>query len=167
MSPYFKFPDWVKSKSAKTYVQYSNGEKFKKVEKIVVKDINRATAEDFINVYGVGQILSDRIIKLRETVGGVVSMEQMNDVWGLSPEVVEKLKASFKVVKAPDVRKIDINNASIKELGQFFYFKNGIAREIVIYRSMNGDFVNIEDLTKIKGFPVEKRNIIALYLDFR
>jgi hypothetical protein len=23
-----------------------------------------------------------------------------------------------------------------------------------------------EDLTKIKGFPVEKANIIALYLDF-
>jgi hypothetical protein len=30
---------------------------------------------------------------------------------------------------------------------------------------MNGD-INIEDLTKIKGFPVEKANIIALYLDF-
>jgi hypothetical protein len=30
---------------------------------------------------------------------------------------------------------------------------------------MNGDIKNIEDLT-IKGFPVEKANIIALYLDF-
>jgi DNA uptake protein ComE-like DNA-binding protein len=36
----------------------------------------------------------------------------------------------------------------------------------IIYRSMNGDIKNIEDLTKIKGFPVEKANIIALYLDF-
>jgi DNA uptake protein ComE-like DNA-binding protein len=36
--------------------------------------------------------------------------------------------------------------------------------KIVTYRSMNGDINNIEDLTKIKGFPVEKLNIIALYL---
>jgi DNA uptake protein ComE-like DNA-binding protein len=94
-------------------------------------------------------------------------MDQMSDVWGLSPEVIDKIKMSFKVVTIPVIKKIDINNASIKELGQFMYFKNGLAREIVIYRSMNGDFANIEDLTKIKGFPVEKRNIIALYLDFR
>jgi hypothetical protein len=25
---------------------------------------------------------------------------------------------------------------------------------------------NIEDLTKIKGFPVDKANLIGLYLDF-
>jgi DNA uptake protein ComE-like DNA-binding protein len=31
-----------------------------------------------------------------------------------------------------------------------------LAKEIV-YRSMNGDIKNIEDLTKIKGFPVEKQ----------
>jgi hypothetical protein len=30
---------------------------------------------------------------------------------------------------------------------------------------MNGD-IKIEDLTKIKGFPVEKLKIIALYLEF-
>jgi DNA uptake protein ComE-like DNA-binding protein len=31
---------------------------------------------------------------------------------------------------------------------------------------MNGDFKNIEDLAKIKGFPVEKAKIISLYLEF-
>ena len=167
MSPYFKFPDWVKNKKGSTYVQYEGREKFAKVEKVEVKDINLATQEDLIKVYGIGQVLSERILKLRETIGGIVSMDQMNDVWGLTPEVVEKLKTSFKVSKIPEIKKIDINNASIKELAQFMYFKNGLAREIVVYRSMNGDFVNIEDLTKIKGFPIEKRNIIALYLDFR
>lgn len=166
ISPFFKFPDWVKNKSVTNYIKFKVHEKFAKAEKIVVADINAATQEDLMKVYGVGQVLSDRILKLRETIGGIVSMDQMNDVWGLTPDVVDKLKVSFKIVKVPEVKKININNASIKELAQFMYFKNGLAREIVIYRSMNGDFVNIEDLTKIKGFPVEKRNIIALYLDF-
>jgi hypothetical protein len=31
---------------------------------------------------------------------------------------------------------------------------------------MNGDIKNIEDLIKIKGFPVDKAKIIGLYLDF-
>jgi hypothetical protein len=31
---------------------------------------------------------------------------------------------------------------------------------------MNGDIKNIEDLIKIRGFPIEKAKIIALYLDF-
>jgi DNA uptake protein ComE-like DNA-binding protein len=35
-----------------------------------------------------------------------------------------------------------------------------LAKEIVIYRSMNGDIKNIEDLTKIKGFLLKKANII-------
>ena len=167
MSPYFKFPDWVKDKKNTTYVKYSPNKVIANEVKGSVKDINLATQEDLMKVYGVGQVLSERILKLRETVGGIVSMDQINEVWGLTPEVVDKVKLSFKVMKLPDIKKIDINNASIKELAQFTYFKYGLAREIVIYRSMNGDFVKIEDLTKIKGFPVEKANIIALYLDFR
>jgi DNA uptake protein ComE-like DNA-binding protein len=167
MSSYFKFPDWVKNKKRTTYAIYSTKTAIAMEGKGSVKDINLATKEDLMEVFGVGQVLSDRILKMRETVGGIVSMDQINEVWGLTPEVVDKIKLSFKVLKVPSIIKIDINNASIKELAQFTYFKYGLAREIVIYRSMNGDFVKIEDLTKIKGFPVEKANIIALYLDFR
>ena len=76
------------------------------------------------------------------------------------------LNNHFKISVLPKLKKIDINNASLKELSQFYYFKYAIAKEIVTYRSMNGDFKNIEDLTKIKGFPVDKAKIIALYLDF-
>ena len=78
-------------------------------------------------------------------------MEQMKDVWGLSPEVIENLNSHFKVSVLPNFKKIDINNASLKELSQFYYFKYPLAKEIVTYRSMKGNISNIEDLTKIKG----------------
>jgi len=39
-----------------------------------------------------------------------------------------------------------------------------LAKAIVTYRSMNGDFENFEDLVKISGFPIEKLDIISLYL---
>lgn len=163
MAPYFKFPDWVTNKKEfKTkYKSFEN-----KKEKIVVLDINQATKEDLIKVYGIGPALSDRILKLKDLLGGFVSMEQMNDVWGLSPEVVENLNKNFKVSVFPKVNKVDINNASIKELMLFPYFKYALAKAIVTYRSMNGDFKNNADLTKINGFPNEKLNIISLYLYF-
>jgi DNA uptake protein ComE-like DNA-binding protein len=166
IAPYFKFPDWVKNKmDNKSYVKYEN-KAFAKTEKIVFIDINLATQEDLIKIYGIGEVISLRILKLKESLGGFMSMEQMNDVWGLSPEVIESLNSHFKVYDMPVIHKININNASLKEISQFSYFKYALAKEIVTYRSMNGDIRNIEDLIKIRGFPVEKAKIIGLYLDF-
>lgn len=166
ISPYFKFPDWVKNKKQfSAYKKYPNSA-FAKKEKMVVTDINQATQEDLIKIYGIGEAISLRILKFKESLGGFVSMEQMNDVWGLSIDVVENLNTHFKVSATPTVKKIDINNASIKELSLFPYFKYPISKNIVTYRSMNGDLKNSEDLTKIKGLSIEKAKIIALYLDF-
>lgn len=166
ISPYFKFPDWVKDK--KEFNGYKNYPKtaFAKKEKVVIIDINKATQEDLVKIYGIGEAISLRILKFKESLGGFVAMEQMNDVWGLSPEVIENLNSHFKVSTLPNLKKVDINNASIKELSQFPYFNYQLAKQIVTFRSMNGDFKNVDDLTKIKGLSIEKANIIALYLDF-
>lgn len=166
ISPYFKFPDWVNDK--KEFKSYDNSKykAFAKKDKIEVIDINQATQEDLVKIYGIGDVISVRILKFKESLGGFVSMEQMNDLWGLSPEVVEKLNAHFNISTLPNVKKIDINNASIKELSQFPYFNSQLARQIVTFRSMNGDLKNVDDLTKIKGLSIDKANIIALYLAF-
>jgi DNA uptake protein ComE-like DNA-binding protein len=166
IAPFFKFPDWVNNKKeSNKFKKYTNSA-FAQKEKIVVVDMNRATKEDLIKIYGIGEAISLRILKQKEALGGFVSMEQMQDVWGLSSEVIENLNAHFKIITLPEFKKIDINNASLKELSQFYYFRYALAKEIVTYRSMKGDFNNIEDLTKIKGFPVDKAKIIDLYLDF-
>jgi DNA uptake protein ComE-like DNA-binding protein len=166
IAPFFKFPDWVNNKKeSNKFKKYTNSA-FAQKEKIVVVDMNRATKEDLIKIYGIGEAISLRILKQKEALGGFVSMEQMQDVWGLSSEVIENLNIHFKIKTLPEFKKIDINNASLKELSQFYYFRYALAKEIVTYRSMKGDFNNIEDLTKIKGFPVDKAKIIDLYLDF-
>lgn len=165
MAPFFKFPDWVNKKGNNNYENFSN-KSFAKKEKIIIVDINQATPEDLIKINGIGEVISLRILTQKEKLGGFVSMEQLKEVWGLSPEVILNLNKYFAVIKMPNLNKIDINNASLKELSQFFYFKHDLARQIVKYRSMNGDFKNIEDLIKINNFPVEKANFISLYLNF-
>lgn len=169
MEPYFKFPDWVNEKVAASefksnWVDYSKNKSEVK-PKVVVVDVNLATKDDFTKVYGIGDAISNRILKQRDLLGSFVSMEQMSDVWGLSPEVIEKLHQQFAIISKPNPKKININQASIKELGQFPYFRYPISKNIVSYRSMNGD-IKIEDLTKIKEMPNDKIKIIALYLEF-
>lgn len=166
ISPYFKFPDWVaknQSKPKSDWIDYPKHKTEKK--KIVPVDINLATKEELMKVYGIGDAISDRILKQKDQLGCFVSMEQMEDVWGLSPEVIEKLNQQFRIISKPNPKKININEASLKELSQFPYFRFPISKNIVSYRSMNGD-LKIEDLTKIKAFPVDKIQIIALYLEF-
>ncbi|MFH7000066.1 ComEA family DNA-binding protein [Flavobacterium sp. FlaQc-57] len=167
MSPLFKFPDWVQNKTSynKEKREYPKKD-YEKKEKIVLLDINEASQEDLIKLYGIGEALSLRILKQKEIFGCFVSMEQMNDIWGLSPEVLLQLNTHFKVLIPSNFKRIKINDASLKELSQFPYFKYAIARQIVTARSMNGNFDNIEDLAKIKDFPVDKAKIISLYLEF-
>ena len=165
MAPWFKFPDWVQHKKASHYKTFS-GSAFEKKGKIVVLDINKATQDDLIKIYGIGPALSERILKEKEKLGSFVSMEQMNDIWGLSPEVIENLNKYFRVIEEPNIEKLKINELSVKELAKFPYFKYALAKQIVTYRSMNGGIHNSEDLAKINGFPVEKIKIIALYLEF-
>jgi DNA uptake protein ComE-like DNA-binding protein len=167
ISPYFKFPDWAQNKRPfKTYNKEFTTKFFPKKEKVAVLDINEASQEDFMKINGIGEGLSLRILKQKESLKAFVSMEQMSDVWGLSPEVINELNKHFSVTSTPKIKKVLINDASLKELALFPYFRYALAKQIVTYRSMNGNIRNIEDLSKIKGFPVEKANIIALYLEF-
>lgn len=168
IAPYFKFPDWVTNQNQNNYNNKnykSNWKEFPEKEEVKVLDINQASKEDLMKIYGIGEAISDRILAQKQSYGAFVSMEQMNDIWGLSPEVIANLNKYFTISVPSNLKKIDINNASIKELGQFPLFKYPISKNIVTYRSMNGN-IKIEDLTNIKGFPVDKIKIIALYLEF-
>lgn len=159
LEPYFKFPDWVqkKAKARDTYMKPAT------VKRI---DINLADKQELMAVYGIGDKLSDRILDTRAKLGGFVSMEQIREVWGLSDEVIAQLHQRFDVLVPLIPPKINVNRASVAELAKFPYFRYALARKIVTARSMNGDFKSIEDISKVEGFPVEKKEIIAVYLDF-
>lgn len=168
-APYFKFPDWVtNNKENKFQSNFDNKyQKFEKKEtKIVIQDINTANQEELEKVYMIGEKLALKIIAEREKFGGFSDMEQLSFIWGISPEAIADLNNRFQIKSIENLKKIKINELPIKELQQFPYFNYTIAKNIVTYRSMNGEIKNTEDLTNVKQFPVEKLKIIAVYLDF-
>ena len=162
LTPYFKFPDWVTKPRKNNYYSAINSTS----APVVKIDINTATADDLKNINGIGEGLSARIIAARQKLGFFVSMDQMQDIWGLQPEVIDQLQAHFEVSRLPNIQKTNINRCSLKDLAQIPYLNYGIAKSILIYRSKTEEPIRIEDLTKIERFPVDKINIIALYLEF-
>ena len=166
---YFKFPDWVTNRTNNNYqTKYNNTyPKFDKKEtKIVVQDLNTADQVALEKAYMIGEKLAIKIITEREKFGSFASMDQLQFIWGISPEAIADLNKKFQIKSSGNLKKININTSTIKELQQFPYFNYTIAKNIVTFRSMNGDFKSSEDLTNVKQFPVEKLKIIALYLEF-
>tara|TARA_R110002012_G_scaffold59388_1_gene155209 strand:- start:19597 stop:20451 length:855 start_codon:yes stop_codon:yes gene_type:complete len=158
LSPYFKFPDWVtKNQSIK-----NKASKLKTA--IKVKDLNTASAEDLKSIYGIGETLSNRIVKFRDRLGGFLVKEQLYDVYGLKPEVVEKALLEFQVLDVPSINKININKASAAELSQLIYISKSLAFDIVAYRDKEGAYQSFKELSNIDKFPTEKLDRIALYL---
>jgi len=168
-APYFKFPDWVtEAPTKKDQTKFENKfQKFdKKESKIIVQDLNTADQIELEKVFMIGDKLALKIISEREKFGNFVSMDQLGFIWGISPEALVDLNKKFQIKSTGNLKKLNINTATIKQLQQFPYFNYTIAKNIVTFRSMNGDFKRSEDLTNVKQFPLEKLKIIALYLEF-
>ncbi len=163
ISPYFKFPDWVtKPKQRVNSVVYYNSTPKTFAQK---QDLNTVTAKQLQKVNGVGEVLSMRIIKFRNKfVGGFISDVQLQDVYGLTPELINKITNQFTVKTPKSIKKISINKAEIEDLVNIQHIDYDLAHDIVEQRKLREGFKSLDELLKVKGFPINKIEIIKLYL---
>ena len=162
MSPHFKFPDWVTNPKPKTNfskTEYSFSKKNK--EKI---DLNTATPIELQKIYGIGEKLSERIVKYRTRNKGFIALVELQDIYGLSPEVIENVKERCIIKNPKKVEKINLNTATRDQLVTIKYIDYEIAFNIIEERTLREGFKSIDELTKVKGFPVKKIEIIRLSL---
>ncbi|MAX69901.1 MAG: competence protein ComEA [Flavobacteriaceae bacterium] len=165
ISPYFKFPDWVTNPKPKK--QYTNTYSDSKTPKTFAQkiDLNQATAIQLQKVYGVGEKLSERIITYREKFnGGFIADIQLAEVWGLTPEVIERITNDFTVKTPRPITTYNLNSATRDELVKIQYIDYEIANNIIEERTLREGFKTLDELTKVEDFPVSKIEIIKLYL---
>ncbi|MBG50689.1 MAG: hypothetical protein CML05_20605 [Pseudozobellia sp.] len=163
ISPHFKFPDWVVKKApAKETKATAYNDKTEVSTQII--DINSATSDQLKEISGIGDKLSARIVKFRDRLGGFLVNEQLYDVYGLEPNVVQRALKRFQVLNPPALVKINVNQATATELSQLVYINYQLARKIILYREAQDGIDSIDELKNIEGFPSDKIDRIALYL---
>ena len=167
ISPYFKFPDWVVKRKQSIRLSTSRDTRlFAKKSNYVVTstDINTAVKDDLKTINGIGEVLSERIIKYRSKLQGFSTPKQLYEVWGLDAEVVVKVLLVFKVVKLPNIQKINVNTVSFKELLKNPYIDYELCKKIFNYKDEVAELQDISELKNIIGFPLELYDRIVLYL---
>jgi competence ComEA-like helix-hairpin-helix protein len=127
-------------------------------------DINHADTVFLKSVNGIGSVLSNRIIKFRDKLGGFVSMDQLNEIYGLEMEVVEALSQQVFISESFQPEYLNINLATEKELASHPYISRKTAKTIVNYRNTNGVFANVRSLSNIHGLSLEDFEKIKPYL---
>mgnify|MGYP003133739633 FL=1 len=163
MSPYFKFPEWITNpKIKKDYINSNATHQPKNFDQ--KQDLNTATATQLQRINGIGEGYSKRIIKYREKYGGFIADVQLQEVYGLPPEVIERLLEQFTVKTPKQVEKIDLNQATIEQLVTVQYIDYEVAHHIIEQRTLREGYKSLDELLKVKSFPTNKFEIIKLYL---
>lgn len=163
IAPFFKFPEWVTNPKIKTTSTYGFNDKLKTFEQ--KQDLNTVTSKQLQKVDGIGKVLSDRIVKFRNKfVGGFISDIQLQDVYGLTPGVIEGVKKQFTVKTPRVIKKIIINSATVDDLVTIPHIDYDLAHNIIEERLLREGYNALSELTKVKDFPINKIEIIELYL---
>lgn len=145
---------------------------FSKEKTVSVIDINTATAEEWKALPGIGDVLSERIVKYRNSVNGFSSVDDIKKVYGISDATFSNIRTYLKISNAKKVSaeatdkttlqednssqetdnapkgKVNINTATERQMIAAGISRN-VAKAIVVYREQNGKYSNIQDVKKI------------------
>lgn len=128
-------------------------------------ELNICDSTDLERLPGIGPILSARIIKYRNLLGGYVSVAQLKEVYGLRDStymiICDRITADSSFIK-----KININSAGFSELNRHPYLERYDVQGILKYREMKGRIDGISDLTDNKIMTGERALKVLPYLRF-
>ncbi len=145
----------------------------RKPKKIVKKsvtipkmDINVADSTQLKLVAGIGSTLSARIIKFRDKLGGFHNLNQLDEVYGLAPEVSAALKQNAFISRDFKPIKLNINKATNAEIRHHPYISYAIADAITKYRNQHGPFESLEQMLNIHILSEKQFRKIKPYVSF-
>lgn len=132
---------------------------------IVKIDINHCDTDDIVVVPLFGSKRAARLVEYRDRLGGFYSLEQMREVYVLQDIDMEHV-AKYFTLRPGDVRKININTASYKELVSHPYFDAYLTKTILNYREKHGKIESFEQLQQITHAYPELMEKLRHYIVF-
>ena len=125
-------------------------------------EINLADSIQLKQLPGIGSVLSKRIVKYRDLLGGFYSVSQLKEVYGLSEETISLIEGKV-TVDITQIKKLDVNFADANELSRHPYLNKNLASKIVKYRTKNGSIKDLSVLRDSMILNIDEYNRIKPY----
>ncbi|MFT6850883.1 MAG: competence protein ComEA [Sphingobacteriales bacterium] len=126
-------------------------------------DINLADSLELIELPGIGPFYASRILKFRNKLGGFYSKDQLDEVYGIKPDVSQNLK---KIVTINGiVKSIKINQSDYDGLKGHPYIDGKMAGRILRHIKHNGPLVE-SDFLAMAGMDSAKVQKVLPYLSW-
>ena len=125
-------------------------------------EINTADSVQLKQMPGIGSVLSKRIVKYRDLLGGFYSISQLKEVYGLTEQTISLFESKV-TVDISKIKKLDVNFADLNELSRHPYLKKDLASKIVKYRTKHGSFRDLTILRDSMILNIDEYNRIKPY----
>lgn len=134
------------------------------VKRYEILDINTADSIQLEALKAIGPVLSQRILRFRESLGGFHDSLQLLEVYGIPPDIYG-INPGLRC--KPKVNPILINTCNFNDLKRHPYISYKISRHIINYRDMHGPYKSVEDIKLIKTISDSVFHKIKPYLSLK
>ncbi len=128
-------------------------------------ELNSADTTTLQLLYGIGAKRAHRIAAYRERLGGFYRVEQLLEVYSITPELLADI-APHLTIDTTEIRKIDINSIELKQLIKHPYIEYYQARDIIRLRGMGQRFTTVDDLKAVPSMADSTLDRLLPYIDF-
>lgn len=165
MEPYILLPVLLPDR----FVRYDapvekSSERVYTKKEILPFNLNTADTSQLKQIFGIGDVLSERIVKYRMQLGGFISVTQLKEVYRLDSATITRLLDHAFIEESFRPAGININLATEAELVRHPYISGSMAKAIVAYRFQHGKFDSLDELRKLVVVTATEREKIKPYL---
>lgn len=132
---------------------------------VITIELNSADTASLMKVKGIGKGYAKSIIRFRNQTGGFINVEQLMDVYGMTEENYNRIKA-FCTVNQSLIRKINVNTTSLDKLKSHPYINFYQAKQIYELRRKLGKLTSINELKNLSELDENTLRKIEPYLIF-
>ena len=134
-------------------------------EPAIQVELNSADTALLKRLPGIGEVLSERIVKYRNWLGGFYSLDQLKEVYGLKPEVIEDISDQV-MIDTMLLKKINVNETSVNQMKSHPYLNFYQTKAIYDYRRREKPVESFAELIKIEGIDTANLKKVRPYLEF-
>lgn len=146
---YRHIQEYINLPDAEAFPVVDTRTKVNPIKDIQSFDLNQADTSQLSRLAGIGSVLSGRIVKFREALGGFYAVSQIEEVYHINETALEQLEKYAFITENFAPKRLNINKADVRELGRHPYISYELAKAIVNHRKIYGDFTSLEELKEV------------------